>query len=89
MLSYLARRNSLSRRPTRDICGLRTIQELRRKGLVISERKRLTIPDMKALQKAGLFNPDYLHLRRLSRHTDEGRQEASNVRREFSDQSEP
>ena len=44
---------------------------------MISERKRLTIPDMKALQKAGLFNPDYLHLRRLSRHTDEGRQEAS------------
>lgn len=45
----------------------RTLQELRRLGLIILERKRLTIPDMSALQDAGLFNPDYLHHRRLSR----------------------
>lgn len=51
----------------------RTIQELRRDGLIELERQRLTIPDMLALQKAGLFNPDYLHIRRLNRHTDAGR----------------
>ncbi len=51
----------------------RTIQELRRDGLVVLERQKLTIPDMSALQAAGQFNPDYLHLRRLSRHTDEHR----------------
>lgn len=52
----------------------RTIQELRRDGLVVFERHRLTIPDMRALQSAGLFNPNYLHIRRLHRHTDTGRQ---------------
>jgi CRP-like cAMP-binding protein len=51
----------------------RTIQELRRDGLILLERHRLTIPDMLALQRAGLFNPDYLHIRRLNRHTDVGR----------------
>lgn len=51
----------------------RTIQELRRDGLLILERHRLTIPDMFALESAGLFNPDYLHLKRLKRHTDAGR----------------
>lgn len=52
----------------------RTIQELRRDGLIVFERHRLTIPDMRALQSAGLFNPNYLHIRRLHRHTDTGRQ---------------
>jgi CRP-like cAMP-binding protein len=58
----------------------RTIQELRRLGLMVLERRRLTIPDMLTLQSAGLFNPDYLHIRRLHRHTDAGReaQEARN-----------
>ena len=51
----------------------RTIQELRRDGLIVLERQRLTIPDMVALQRAGLFNPDYLHIKRLDRHTDAGR----------------
>ena len=51
----------------------RTIQELRREGLLILERHRLTIPDMFALESAGLFNPNYLHLKRLKRHTDAGR----------------
>ena len=51
----------------------RTIQELRRRNLIVLERHRLTIPDMLALQRAGLFNPDYLHIRRLDRHTDRGR----------------
>lgn len=51
----------------------RTIQELRRQGLVTLEKQKLTIPDMLALQTVGLFNPDYLHHHRLSRHTDFGR----------------
>lgn len=46
----------------------RTIQELRRRDLLIIDRQRLTIPDMAALQAAGLFNPEYLHHRRLNRH---------------------
>lgn len=52
----------------------RTIQELRRQGLVIFERQKLTIPDMLALQGVALFNPEYLHLRRLNRHTDDRRE---------------
>lgn len=48
----------------------RSIQELRRLGLVILDRQRLTIPNMLALQAASSFNPDYLHHRRLNRHTD-------------------
>jgi CRP-like cAMP-binding protein len=51
----------------------RSLQELRRRELVIVERQKLTIPDMLALQDAGLFNPEYLHHRRLNRHTDYGR----------------
>jgi CRP-like cAMP-binding protein len=51
----------------------RVIQELRREGLIVLEQRKLTIPDMLALQRAALFNPDYLHHRRLNRHTDAGR----------------
>jgi CRP-like cAMP-binding protein len=51
----------------------RTIQELRRQDLVVLERQRLTIPDMLKLQEVAFFNPDYLHHRRLNRHTDAGR----------------
>jgi CRP-like cAMP-binding protein len=46
----------------------RSIQELRRCGLIELERQRLTIPNMRALQKAALFNAEYLHHRRLHRH---------------------
>ena len=53
----------------------RSVQELRREGLIEFERRRLTIPDMLALQGAGLFNPDYLHIKRLNRHTDARRKE--------------
>jgi len=56
----------------------RTVQELRRDGLIVLDRQRLTIPDMLALQRAGLFNPDYLHIRRLNRHTDTRREASSN-----------
>jgi CRP-like cAMP-binding protein len=51
----------------------RTLQELRRQGLITLERQRLSIPDMPALQAAGQFNPDYLHHRRLKRRSHEGR----------------
>lgn len=40
----------------------RTIQELRRSGLIVLEGRRLTIPNIGALQAAALFNPSYLHL---------------------------
>ena len=46
----------------------RTLQALRRAGLITLERRTLTIPDMQALKEVGLFNPDYLHLARLHRH---------------------
>jgi CRP-like cAMP-binding protein len=48
----------------------RTLQQLRRRGLIILQDRKLTIPDIGSLQAAGLFNPEYLHLRRLDRHTD-------------------
>lgn len=52
----------------------RTLQELRARGLITLQGKRLTIPDMLALQHVGMFSPDYLHHRRLNRHTDEERE---------------
>lgn len=54
----------------------RTIQELRRQGLVILEKRKLTIPDMRALQQVAMFNPDYLHHRR-ARHANGGRKRSS------------
>ena len=59
----------------------RTLQDLRRKRLIVLERRRLAIPDLLALQEAGSFNRDYLHIRRLDRHTMAGReaQEARTV----------
>ena len=51
----------------------RTIQELRRAGLIVLERQRLTILDMLALQSLALFNAEYLHHGRLDRHTEHAR----------------
>ena len=48
----------------------RTLQELRRDGLIILERKRLQIPDLEKLQDASMFNPNYLHLDHEGRHLD-------------------
>lgn len=42
----------------------RTLQELRREGLISLQGRRLTIPDFAALAKAGGFNRAYLHLSR-------------------------
>lgn len=42
----------------------RTLQELRRRGLLTLKGRRLTIPNLNALMAAGLFSPNYLHLDR-------------------------
>lgn len=48
----------------------RTLQELRHEGLIVLERKRLTIPDLQRLMDAAMFNPNYLHLDHEGRHLD-------------------
>jgi CRP-like cAMP-binding protein len=48
----------------------RTLQELRRDGLIELQAKRLTIPDLKALQNAAMFNDNYLHLGHEGAHLD-------------------
>ena len=48
----------------------RTLQELRRDGLIILERKRLQIPDLRKLMDAAMFNPNYLHLDHEGQHLD-------------------
>lgn len=42
----------------------RTLQELRKARLIELQNKRLTIPDLPALEAAGTFNSQYLHLER-------------------------
>ncbi|GEP06697.1 Crp/Fnr family transcriptional regulator [Methylobacterium oxalidis] len=42
----------------------RVLQELRASGLIVLRGKRLTIPDLEALQRVALFNLNYLHLYR-------------------------
>jgi CRP-like cAMP-binding protein len=48
----------------------RTLQELRHARLIVLHGKRLTIPDLPALMRASLFNPNYLHLDRIGRPLD-------------------
>jgi CRP-like cAMP-binding protein len=48
----------------------RTLQQLRRDGLIRLERKELTIPDLDRLMDLAMFNPNYLHLDREGRHLD-------------------
>ena len=48
----------------------RTVQELRRAGLIKLKGKNLVIPNFAALQTASLFNPGYLHLGREGRQFD-------------------
>ena len=48
----------------------RTIQELRRDGLVELHNRRLTIPDLRALMNAAMFNANYLHLNHEGAHLD-------------------
>ncbi|MEE7475937.1 Crp/Fnr family transcriptional regulator [Methylobacterium hispanicum] len=42
----------------------RTLKEMRNAGLILLKSRQLTVPDLAALQKAALFNPNYLHLER-------------------------
>jgi CRP-like cAMP-binding protein len=48
----------------------RTLQELRRDGLIELERKQLHILDMKRMMNVAMFNPNYLHLDHEGRHLD-------------------
>lgn len=40
----------------------RTLQDLRRDGLIELQGRRLTIPNLNGLKQAGLFNDNYLHM---------------------------
>jgi len=40
----------------------RTLQQLRRDGLINLKGRRLVVPDLAALMRVGLFTPNYLHL---------------------------
>lgn len=59
-----------------DIAGLtpvhvnRTLQELRRLGLIVLENRRLTLPKRSALEDLTLFNSNYLHAGREGAHWD-------------------
>jgi len=48
----------------------RTLQELRRNGLIELERKQLHIIDLDALMDVAMFNANYLHLDHEGRHLD-------------------
>jgi CRP-like cAMP-binding protein len=48
----------------------RTLQELRRDGLIELERKQLQILDLERLKDVSMFNPNYLHLGREGRRLD-------------------
>jgi CRP-like cAMP-binding protein len=48
----------------------RTLQELRRDGLIELERKQLRILDLDRLMDASMFNENYLHLDHEGRHLD-------------------
>jgi len=59
---------SISQAELGDICGLstvhvnRSLQSLRRDGLIVLEDRRLTIPEIHTLAKVAGFDPTYLHL---------------------------
>ena len=46
----------------------RTLQDLRRDGLIELDRRRLRMPNLPALTDAVMFNPNYLHLDRAGAH---------------------
>ena len=48
----------------------RTLQELRRDGLIELDRKQLQILDLDRLSDVAMFNPNYLHLEHEGRHLD-------------------
>jgi hypothetical protein len=46
------------------------LQTLRRQKLVELKGRRLTIPDLPALERVALFTPNYLHLGRVGTRFD-------------------
>lgn len=48
----------------------RTLQELRREGLIELEKRRLRIPRLDRLMDAAMFNPNYLHENHQGRRPD-------------------
>jgi CRP-like cAMP-binding protein len=48
----------------------RTLQELRRDGLIELDRKQLQILDLERIIDVAMFNPNYLHLDHEGRHLD-------------------
>jgi CRP-like cAMP-binding protein len=48
----------------------RTLQDLRRSGMIALERRTLGIPDFDRLMDLCMFNPNYLHLNHEGRHLD-------------------
>jgi CRP-like cAMP-binding protein len=50
----------------------RTLQELRRDGLIELERRQLHILDLERLMHASMFNPNYLHFDHAGQHLDAG-----------------
>jgi len=48
----------------------RTLQELRRDGLIELGRRHLHIQDIERLKSVSMFNPNYLHLEHEGRHLD-------------------
>ena len=57
----------------------RVLQEMRGAGLVILKGKRLTVPNLDALQRVALFNANYLHLDREGAHLNANDQGASPI----------
>ena len=59
-----------------DATGLTTVHvnrvmlDLRREGLIELDHRELRIPDLARLERAGLFNPSYLHLDHEGEHLD-------------------
>lgn len=48
----------------------RTLQELRANGLIVLKGRTLSVPDFDRLMRAGLFNPNYLHMDHEGRQLD-------------------
>ncbi|WP_342779051.1 Crp/Fnr family transcriptional regulator [Methylobacterium terricola] len=48
----------------------RSLQELRTKRLITIKHRRLTIPDLAALERRALFSPSYLHLNHTGQRRD-------------------
>lgn len=48
----------------------RTLQELRAEGLIVLKGKTLSVPSLDRLMRAGLFNPNYLHMDHDGRQLD-------------------